>query len=177
MGLVHVLPCSLFSKPNIGKNIVDGPNPSSRRLQKVKVPFRIKLSEGPLVTWKKMLQMHALIGRFNDVWPAKGDILEWVKKHWGFDYGNSMSLLLKGDILVIFSNTKLIWEALTGEPWFLKYVGFFLKSWFPGFSSERDHIHSYGVWFRLFGLPCKYWSDQTLKINRKCPKKTNCNRQ
>lgn len=74
---------------------------------------------------------HAIICRFNGLWPRTADLYQWIHSNWT----NNCKVMLcsKGFFIVVFAFEEDYQKALTAGPWFWGTADLFLTPWFPDF--------------------------------------------
>lgn len=127
-------------------------------------PFLVdKLEEAPSIEIKhpsldeqaETYAEHAIICRFNGLWPCTADLYQWLHSNWT----NNCKVLLcsKGFFIVLFAFDEDYQKALTAGPWFWGSAGLFLTPWFPDFDPATAVITRLPIWVRLPNLPAHLW--------------------
>jgi len=98
---------------------------------------------------------HAIICRFNGLWPRIADLYQWIHSNWT----NNCKVLLcsKGFFIAVFVLEEDYQRALTVGPWFWGSAGLFLTPWFPDFDPSTAIITKLPIWVRLPNLPAHLW--------------------
>lgn len=98
---------------------------------------------------------HAIICRFNRLWPRTVDLYQWIHSNWT----NNCKVLLcsKGFFIVVFALGEDYQKALTAGPWFWGSTSLFLTPWFPDFDPSTTIITKLPIQVRLPNLLAHLW--------------------
>ncbi len=98
---------------------------------------------------------HAIICRFNGLWPCIANLYQWIHSNWT----NNCNVLLcsKSFFIVVLAFSEDYQKALTEGPWFWGSAGLFLTPWFPDFDPSIAIISKLPIWVRLLNLLEYLW--------------------
>jgi hypothetical protein len=108
---------------------------------------------------------HALVCRFNGLWPSLPDLLSWFSSEWyPFLDGEFITCpCAKWFFVVVFNSTSDKDKMFNSGPWFWGRAGLSMQLWTPAFNPSMDCISSAPIWVRLPYFPLHFWGDDFLQ--------------
>lgn len=114
---------------------------------------------------KEHYRAHALVCRFNGLWPRLADLHSWISAKWT-PLLEDLAIICpcaRGFFVVIFAFEEDKEEIFSSGPWFQERSGLSMQPWTPSFDASTVVISSAPVWVRLPNLPLHFWGSSSLK--------------